>query len=80
MEFDFQLENLEEWPINTHMMSRLAIQALADELAKKLKITPAKALRYAHAIGDTPEWDEDGLLVVREDEEVIDRIPIQRPF
>lgn len=51
---------------------------LASQLQTLAKVDDATALRYANAIGDTPEIDADGQTVIRDfaTGEVIDRVSI----
>lgn len=50
----------------------------ATNLEKQLGIPREKALQYANAIGDTPEIDDDGLVVIRDflTDEIIERVSI----
>jgi hypothetical protein len=48
------------------MMTESQFKKLAQDLARLNNLSPEIAGRYAVLIGDTPEMDEDGLLVVRD--------------
>jgi hypothetical protein len=53
------------------------IPGFAARLQTLLGISAEKADRYANAIGDTPEVDASGLVVIRDERNVIiDRISI----
>lgn len=50
----------------------------AKNLESLLGVSKEKALLYANAIGDTPEIDDDGLVVIRDffTNEIIERVSI----
>jgi len=54
------------------------IAKLAGHLAEVANLDGATALKYANAIGDTPEIDDDGKTVIRDfcTGKIIDRISI----
>ena len=54
------------------------IAQLASQLQNLAKVDEATALRYANAIGDTPEIDAEGKTVIRDffTGKVIDRVSI----
>jgi hypothetical protein len=55
----------------------LDLAAFAKKLQERLGIPSAKAEQYANAIGDAPEVDPEGLVVIRNEKGVvIDRISI----
>lgn len=57
------------------MLTAEAFQEFAQELAELNGLTQEVALLYASHIGDTPEMDEDGLVVVRADsDEILARV------
>lgn len=59
------------------MMTIQNIRELAAQIERELGFPPEKAMEYADAIGDTPEMDADGKIVIRDwDSKVIDRISI----
>ncbi len=59
------------------MTTAVAIREFAAHLERELGFDPEKALRYADWIGDDPQLDEDGLVIVRNAQlEIIDRIAI----
>ena len=55
------------------------LQGMADKLQSSLGLDKETAWRYANAIGDTPERDAHGKLVIRDmaDDRIIDRISIE---
>jgi uncharacterized membrane-anchored protein len=55
----------------------LDIPAFSAKLQNLLGIPADKADQYANTIGDTPEVDANGLVVIRDEKnEIIDRISI----
>jgi hypothetical protein len=59
------------------MMTVQTLRDLAAQIERELGLTPEKAMEYANAIGDTPEIDGDGKVVIRDwNNKVIDRISI----
>jgi hypothetical protein len=59
------------------MMTIQNLRNLAARIERELGLPPEKAMEYADAIGDTPEIDPDGKVVIRDwSNKVIDRISI----
>ena len=53
------------------------IPAFAKWLEDNLGLSPVKAAQYANSIGDTPEVDSEGLVVIRDLQgKIIDRVSI----
>jgi phosphoserine phosphatase len=59
------------------MMTIATLRELAARIERELGLSPDKAMEYADAIGDTPELDAAGKVVIRDwSNKVIDRISI----